>query len=193
MRRYVESLKRKNATIPDITAASDVYQLGLIFGYVLIDPEFHKKKTKSRKRKNQSEKPKKKTKIDQKKEEMLENYRKKNNNDFITEFIITNMLFNNPAERFDAIAVVRNPYFWEFERVEKYFSELKTHFKGSGVNKIEKTIAEDMAVKKMFYKTNWFSIINNQEIADEIKNCKKTQKFNKISVFDLIDFILIVV
>jgi hypothetical protein len=186
MRDYNETPKVK---IPrfKITVKSDIYQLGLIFGYILVDRGFHTKRDKN-----------KSSNTFEVKLNMLAIYRIKTFideglSDFRTEILIRNMIYNNPGERFDAENVIKNPFFWDVEKVEKFFCQILADHKGHASNPdISKKI--DIGAKfKVFNELSWLDILGDEEIEMEKNKFLKTSKLDENSFLDLVDFIIQVV
>lgn len=168
-----------------ITIKSDIYQLGLIFGFILINKEFHTKR----------EKVGDGYKI---KQRMLmkhrnKKYQKEGLSEFTAEFLILNMIKSDPDRRFDAENVAKNPYFWDEEKIEEFFCQIIKDHKGHSSNKEKSEIINKKARKKVFYGFSWMDIIDSIEVENEKNNSPKARKLDTTSFLDLIDFIIQVV
>lgn len=169
-----------------ITVKSDIYQLGLIFGYILVDREFHTKKNKNKYGGFEI------------KQNILTCYRQKKFksegfNDFITEFLIRNMIKEIPEERFDAESVIKNPFFWTEEKIESFLSQIKEDHKGHLRDPKQSELIDLRARSKVFCGLSWMEIIDESEVAREKNRFSKTSKLNENSFLDLLDFIIQVV
>lgn len=169
-----------------ITVKSDIYQLGLIFGYTLVNREFHTRKDKN------------KSSGFEIKQNILTCYRVKKFhdegfNDFTTEFLIRNMIKENPEKRFDAESVIKNPFFWSEDNIESFFLQIIADHKGHSRNPKQSELIDFRAKSKVFNGFSWMQIINDSEIENEKNKFQKTSKLDENSFLDLLDFIIQVV
>lgn len=185
--RQFSQIPYKNTAENYITTKSDIYQLGLIFGFVLIDEEFNLKRSNVKSGDT----------IEQAKAELLAGHRKQNFlqngvNDYITEYLIKNMLQICPELRFDAENVVKNPYFWNTEQIESFITQIILDYKGHSSNEEESKKIDKNAKEKVFLKQPWIEKLPGG-FGYEVNKWKNASKFDTTSFLDLLKFIIDVV